>query len=193
MRSPEEHAVASTIIALMRGTIYQSTDEGVWANLDRYGAAVRDHFSRVGLTVVTDDTEGYAYLRAQEPVEGEEPLPPLVRRRALTYNVSLLLILLRKRMLEFDAMEGEGKLVVSRDQMIDMLLVFQPSNDNEVKVIKGVDATINKVLELGFLRALRGQTGLWEVPRILKAYVDAEALGDLEQKLDSYRLKDADD
>ncbi len=185
-RSPEEHAVATAIIALMRGVVYRESAEDVWATLSRRGAAVRDHFVAIGVDVVVDDDEGFAYLRSEEPGEGEEPLPRLVNRRSLTYNVSLLLVLLRKRLVEFETSSSDGKLVLSRDQIIDLLRLFLADTDNDARVIDQIDRTISKAAELGFLRPLRGQTDQWEVRRILKAYVDAETLADFAGKLAQY-------
>lgn len=42
-------------------------------------------------------------------------------------------------------------------------------------------------MELGFLRQLRGQTGTYEVARILKAYVDAQWLEEFDARLAAYR------
>ncbi len=178
--------MASTIIALMRGVVYRESDEDSWSTLGRHGAPVRDHFSTLGVDVVVDDTEGYAFLRSHEEDPDDEPLPRLVRRRSLTYNVSLLLVLLRKRLLEFENSAAEGKLVLSRDQLIDMLQLFVAESTNEARAIDQADSTIKKAAELGFLRQLRGQPDLWEVRRILKAYVDAQTLSDFAGKLQEY-------
>lgn len=186
MRTEQERGVASAIIRLMRGVVYRETDEDTWAVLERHGAGVRDHFATIGIQVVVDDAGGYAYLRSEPDVEGEDPLPRLVRRRSLTYNVSLLLVLLRKRLVEFEASGSEGKLVLSREQIVDMLRLFLPDSTNEARVIDQVDTTIRKAVELDFLRQLRGQSGLWEVRRILKAYVDAQTLSDFSAKLAEY-------
>lgn len=187
MRSPEEHAIATAIIDLMRGVVYRETQEAVWAALDRHGPAVRDHFDSIGIDVVIDDVEGYAYLRSQSDDENDsEPLPRLVRRRSLTYNVSLLLVLLRKRLIEFETLGGEGKLVLTQDQIVELLRVFLADSTNEARVIDRVGTTINQVAELGFLRPLRGQTDQWEVRRVLKAYVDAQVLSDYAGKLKEY-------
>lgn len=186
MRSPEEHATASTIIALMRGVVYRESAEDVWATLERRGAAVRDHFAEIGVDVVVDDTEGYAYLRSQELGEDEEPLPRLVRRRTLTYHVSLLLVLLRKRLVEFETSGADSKLVLGRDQMVEMLRLFLPDASNEARVVERIDSTIKQAIDAGFLRELRGQPGQYEVRRILKAYVDAQTLSDFAGKLIEY-------
>jgi hypothetical protein len=39
---------------------------------------------------------------------------------------------------------------------------------------------------MGFLRSLRNSNDRWEVRRILKAYVDAETLGDYASRLEEY-------
>jgi hypothetical protein len=186
VRTPEEHAVASAIIELMRGVVYREQAEDTWGTLDRHVGLVRDHFSDIGVDVVVDDTEGYAYLRSQEEDADEEPLPRLVRRRTLTYNVSLLLVLLRKRLVEFETTGSEGKLVLSRDSIVEMLRVFLADSTNEARVIDRVDSTLKQVADLGFLRQLRGQPDHWEVRRILKAYVDAQTLSDYAGKLREY-------
>lgn len=186
MRTAEEQAVAIAIIELMRGVVYREQQEDAWATLGRHAGAVRDHFAAIGVDVVVDDNEGYAYLRAQDDDADSEPLPRLVKRRSLTYNVSLLLVLLRKRLVEFETTSGEGKLVLSREQIVEMLRVFLADSTNEARVIDRVDTTIRQVADLGFLRQLRGQPDSWEVRRILKAYVDAQTLSDYAGKLREY-------
>lgn len=184
--SHDEHATGSAIIRLMQGVVYRDSDEDTWLVLERSGGGVRDHFATIGVEVVVDDTEGYAYLRSRPEVEGEEVLPRLVRRRSLTYNVSLLLVLLRKRLLEFETSGSEGRLVLTREQIVEMLRVFQADSSNEARTVDQAERTISKAVELGFLRPLRGQADHWEVRRILKAYVDAQTLSDFAGKLKQY-------
>jgi hypothetical protein len=181
-----EHAVASAIIRLMQGVVYRESDEDTWLTLERLGAGVRDHFATIGIDVVVDDIEGFGYLRSQPEEDGDEVLPRLVRRRALTYNVSLLLVLLRKRLVEFETAGGDGRLVLTTDQIVEMLRLFQAESTNDARVVDQAETTINKARELGFLRQLRGQSDHWEVRRILKAYVDAQTLSDFATKLREY-------
>jgi hypothetical protein len=100
--------------------------------------------------------------------------------------VSLLLVLLRKRLVEWETAGGEGQLVVHRDQLVETLRLFLAGSTNEARAVDQVDRTIAKAAELGFLRPLRGQTNQWEVRRILKAYVDAQTMSDFAAKLVEY-------
>lgn len=191
MSTTDEHAIATAIIKLMQGVVYRETHDDVWRTLERHSSAVRDHFTEIGVGVIVDDTEGYAFVKTLEPDEGDEPLPRLVKRRALTYHVSLLLLLLRKRMAEFEAGGGEGKLVMEREQIVEMLRVFLQETTNEARAIRQVDQTISHAVKLGFLHPLAGARGggapsAWEVRRILKAYVDAETMAGFSERLIEY-------
>ena len=179
----DERMVASAVIKLMQGVVYSESDEDTWLTLERSGAGVRDHFATIGVEVVVDDNEGYAYLRSLPELEGDEPLPRLVRRRALTYNVSLLLVLLRKRLMEFETTGGEGRLVLTTEQVVDMLRLFQADSSNDARIVDQAETTIRKAAELGFVKQLRGQSDHWEVRRILKAYIDAAAVSDFVDSL----------
>lgn len=186
--TPEQRAVAVCAIRLMQGVVYQESES--WEELRRHLAAVRDHFSTVGLEVVVDDNEGYAYLRTKETADDEDPLPRLVRRRALTYADSLLLVLLRKRMVEFESSGDEGQLVVTTDELVQMIELFLARSTDETRVPRKVDTSISRLVEMGFLRQLKGRTDTFEVRRILKAYVDAQTLSDFSAKLDEYASGD---
>ncbi|MEB3062156.1 MULTISPECIES: DUF4194 domain-containing protein [Mycolicibacter] len=188
-----EHAVASAIIRLMQGVVYRESDEDTWVTLERLGAGVRDHFATIGVDVVIDDAEGYAYLRSRSQDDGDDVLPRLVRRRALTYNVSLLLVLLRKRLVEFETIGAEGRLVLTTEQIVEMLRLFQAESTNDARVVDQAETTIKKTAELGFLRQMRGQRDHWEVRRILKAYVDAATLSNFAAKLEEYAGAGVDD
>ncbi|WP_341255248.1 DUF4194 domain-containing protein [uncultured Dietzia sp.] len=183
-RAAPERAVAVSAIRLMQGVVYQETD--AWDDLVRHQGAVRDHFAVVGLEVVIDDDEGYAYVRTADTPEGEDALPRVIRRRSLTYADSLLLVLLRKRLAEFESAGDPGQLVLTHDEIVEMIQLFLARSTDEARELHQVDASINRLVGMGFLRQLKDRKGTWEVRRILKAYVDAETLSDFSAKLAEY-------
>lgn len=197
MSESDDTAVSTTIIKLMRGVVYRDGQPEEWRTLERHGAPVSDHFRVVGVDVVVDDVEGYAYLRSRD--DEEVDLPRLVNRRSLTFPVSLLLVLLRRRLAEFEATSSDTRLVLDRDQIVEMLTLFLPDSTNEARLVEQVDATIKKVHDLGFLKPMKaqqaqqsapgrhGQQKAWEVRRVLKAYVDAQTLDDFDARLTTYR------
>jgi hypothetical protein len=140
----------------------------------------------MGLVVVIDEAEGYAFLRSRPVDDDERTVPRLIARRSLSYPVSLLLALLRKRLAQFDADNSDTRLIISRDQIVELIRVFLPPNSNEARLVDQVDTHLTKVVELGFLRRLPGEDNLFEVRRILKAFVDAQWLSDFADRLAAY-------
>src|SRR5205807_453439 len=76
----------------------------------------------------------------------EAELPRLVARHPLSFPVSLLLALLRKRLAEFDAESSDPRLVLSRDQIVEMLRLFLADAGNEARVVDLVDTHISTVM-----------------------------------------------
>jgi hypothetical protein len=176
------------LIQLFKGVLYRDRQELLWQSLLDLQGMVRDYVTVIGLELVLDEAEGYAFLRQSEAdPEAAEALPRLVQRRALSYPVSLLCLLLRKRLVEQDASGGETRVILSREQMVEMLRVFLPEKGNEAKTIDQINRHINKVVEFGFLRPLQGQEGQFEIRRILKALVDADWLVDFDARLAEFQ------
>lgn len=174
--------------SLLKGVVYRDTHEQVWAQVLRLQAPLRDHLDVLGLVLVIDESEGFAYLRSA-PEDPEHPIPRLVPRHKLSLQVSLLVALLRKAVAEFDATSGEGRLVVTRERLVEDLRTFLPDSTNQARVVDQIDRTIAKVVDLGFLRAVPGSEPAWEVRRVIKAYVDAQWLGELDARLREYAVE----
>lgn len=184
------------LISLLKSVLYRDGDERLWATLLNLQARVRDYVAVLNLDLVLDEAEGYAFLKSRpEPEDGDATprLPRLVARRPLSYPVSLLLALLRRKLAEFDASGSDTRLVLSRDDIVELVRLFLPDGTNEAKLIDQIQTTINKVVELGFLHKLKPAAGAatgpgsYEVRRILKAFVDAQWLAELDARLAIYQ------
>lgn len=184
--------LSSIVVPLLKGVLYQEGNPDLWNSLLGLQARVRDYVAVLGLELVLDEAEGYAFLRSHSGIgdETETKLPRLIARRPLSFPVSLLLALLRKKMAEFDASGGDTRLVLSGDDIAELMRVFLPESSNEAKLMDQVDSHLNKIVDLGFMRRLKPQSGqkqMFEVRRILKAFVDAQWLAEFDERLAKYR------
>ncbi len=191
MPSPD---LSALVISLLKGVLYQESDANQWNALIQLQPRVRDYVSVLGLELVLDEAEGYAFLRSKPDSDDDSTLklPRLVARRPLSFPVSLLLALLRKKLAEFDASGGDTRLVLSRDEIVELVRVFLPDSSNEAKLIDQIETQLNKIVELGFLRRMKSLAGsgaatAFEVRRILKAFVDAQWLADFDARLAAYQ------
>ena len=187
--------LSTLLIGLLKGVQYREQDENQWAALLNLQARVREYVAVLNLDLVLDEAEGHAFLKSRpEPAEDDPSprLPRLIARRQLSFPVSLLLALLRKKLAEFDASGGDTRLVLARDEIVELVRVFLPDGPNEARLIDQMETTINKVIELGFLHKLKtagSATGpaSYEVRRILKAFVDAQWLAEFDARLAVYQ------
>lgn len=180
--------LSRVLIGLMKGVIYHESDPRLWQSLLDLQARVTDYVGVLGLDLVLDEAEGYAFLKQRvSDVDEEVDLPRLVARRPLGFAVSLLLVLLREKLLEADSRGGDIRLILSRDQIVDMMQLFEPDSTNQAKLMDRLDTHIDRVVDMGFLRRLPGQEGQFEVRRILKTFIDAQWLGEFDRRLSEYR------
>ena len=204
--NPTEHNVIATapdldlstlIITLLKAVIYREDDTRQWISLLNLQAQIRDYLSVLGLELMLDEAEGYAFVKSRSESDDEQTikLPRLIARRPLSFPVSLLLALLRKKLAEFDTGGSDTRLILTRDEIVELVRVFLPDSSNEARLIDQIETQINKIVELGFLRRLKPQSGAaatpasYEVRRILKAFVDAQWLADFDTRLATYQAQ----
>jgi hypothetical protein len=185
--SGQNISLSQVVVGLMKGVTYRDENARAWQALLGFEAQVREYTSVIGLELVLDEPEGYAFLRQRTAAEGEEEPPRLVPRRQLGFSVSLLLVLLRRKLAEFDASSGETRLILRKEEIVNLLSVFLPGTANEARQMDRVETDIRKIVEMGFLRRLGVAEDEFEVRRILKAFVDAQWLSDFNVRLAEYR------
>jgi hypothetical protein len=182
----DELSLPLVVTQLMKGVVYRDTHEKAWQHLVQLVPRVSDYVATLGLVVVLDESEGYAFLRSKAADPDDDSMPRLIPRHALSFHTSLLLALLRKKLAESDAADDGYRLILSRDQILEMMLMFMPTSSNEAKITDHIDRTISKVVDLGFLRRMPKQDNQFDVRRVLKAFVDGQWLSEFNARLAEY-------
>lgn len=185
--SEEPPPYAPLILKLLQGIVYY--DDKQWEQLISYAAPVRHHFAGIGLELHLDEAEGYAYLTQPEDEESSDNLPRLVRRMPLTYNATLLCVLLRESLQQFDARSpDEPRHILSRDQIQEMMQFFFVEQTDMTRLERQIDSAIRQVENIGFLKMLNNENEeLYEVRRIIKAKISADTLADIRDQLKGYQ------
>jgi hypothetical protein len=176
------------LVSLLKGVIDRGDHEMRWASLLRWESHVRDHVAVLGLDLVIAEEDGYAYLRQRDPDEtDDEGVPRLIHRRALSYPVSLILALLRRRVVEHDAASGEARVVVSVDEVEALMQPYLPSGPDEAKQRDRVESYLRQIVKLGFIRFLRGDESRFEIRRLINSFVTADWLAQFERRMAAAR------
>lgn len=142
---------AKAIVQLLRGPVY-SDDQDHWNQVLKYQVEITQHFSGLGLDTVIQKEDGYAFIRQVE-LDDRGTTIGLISRRPLTYEVSLLCVLLRKLLDDFEISNTDNKrFYLKRKQLRAELETFFKEKSNKVKLLKDLDSYINQVLDLGYIK-----------------------------------------
>ena len=180
-------ALSPIVVKLLKGVIFEQDDARLWQQLLHLQPRIRDYVAVLGLALHVDESEGYAWLASAPNDEDDVDIPQLMPRRPLSYPVSLLIALLRRKLAESDTEGGDLRLILDREDIINLMRTFLPESSNEAKLVDRIDTYLNQVEKLGFIRRLKGQKDKIEIRRIIKAYVDAQWLNEFDQRLQGYR------
>jgi hypothetical protein len=179
---------APVILKLLQNPLF-SDETASWNMLLSHFTPVQEYFSRIGLEVRVQEEDGYAYLH-QPMLEDDDgqtiALPRLTRRDRLTYHATLLCVLLREWIDQFESTHLEGgKCMITDIQIRELLLPFLPTRTDERAVQSRIDSAIHRLGDLGFLKRITDTSNpaYFEVRCILKAKIDAEKLVEIKEKL----------
>jgi Domain of unknown function (DUF4194) len=208
----EGSALSVVLIKLLQGFLLKE-DKQAWETLQLQQTSVRDYFSALGLHLHLDENDGYAFLRSislgenqngkvtdeaaigniQQEEIAEKKKITLMRKMPLSFEVSLLCVLLREALDQFDAtVHDDHRLIITKSDIYDLLKVYFPDKHDETKLIKRWDSIINKVIELGFIKELKSDDSRIEVLRIIKAMIDAERVAEMKRIMHNYAKEKAE-
>lgn len=181
---PDYREWSEVAVRLLQGVIYVE-DGRPWDILLRNISPLEEYFARIGLQLIIDEGEGFGFLRqlqAEDLPAEYESLPRLFRRSRLSYDATLLTVLLREELRRFEEEDVHNqRCVISGDELFDQWKSFFPKDSDEVKLRRSLATAIRTLEGLKFVRRFGKDTDDWEVRRILKARLiaaDLEALRD---------------
>lgn len=182
---------APVIIRLLQDVIYEEDKQ--WKELMAHQNAVTEYFERIGVKLVINENDGFAYVfQPEHEEEDETKVPRLVKRTPLSYETTMISVLLREMLEEYDVKGTDSvKLFITNKDIKEKIELFFPDRNNRVKLIKNFDTYINSVINLGFLKITREDpkdkdNTQYEVKRILKAKISNEKLEEIKLKLQDY-------
>ena len=177
--------LSNAYISLLKGVIIKENKEKIWDTILNYRNQIEDYFRQLGLTLKLYEEEGYCYLQQIEDDETNNLLK-LVPKVSLSLHLSLLLVSLRKYMLESTA-NGDEKIVISKEEIFIKMKNYLKETSNEIKQEKEIISYIKKVEDMKFIRKLKNSDNKYEILRLLASFVDAQWLDDLDKRILEYK------
>lgn len=190
---PEKiHSFTPVFIKLLKGPV-EYLEKNSWEKLLQYKTELTGFLQPLGLTLVLDEQDGYAYLR-HSLAEEEGTGISWVQKRSLSYEESVMLVLLRDIMAEFEVGEATYReLIKKRREIKEYAELFFKENASRVKMLKDIDRLIDRAEENGFLERSEhhevADEQKFRIKKIIKARVDSDVLEDFKQQLTAHAAK----
>lgn len=179
---------AAVCVKLLQGPVYRTeNNDQTWAILQAWQSEIDKYFWTIGLHVFVENADGYAFLEQRELGEEEDTLPKLITERPLTVQDSLLCVLFREALDQFDTSQNQSEnLIMTTSEIKDRLDTFFPEKKDQTKVYRRLDESLNRLRDLSFIREIETTNSFdrtFEIRRILKAKINADFIMDFRDKL----------
>lgn len=176
----------SVFIKLLKGPL-EYTEKNQWEKLLLYKKELTQFLRTLGLSLVLQEEDGYAYLKHFDSHEDEGAIS-WSQKRSLNYEESLLLILLREMMGEFETGEAISReLIKKRREIKEYAELFFKENASRVRFMQEIDKLIDRVAEYGFLQLLEDHEiddeQRFRIKKIIKSKIGSEELEDFYQQM----------
>lgn len=191
----EEKAVrvnyAAVIIKLLQGPVY-ADDKNIWRELLGWQSAVKEYFGKIGMELLINEADGFARVMQPEVDENDDnPLPRLMKKQAISYEATLLCVILREGLEEFDVKSEGTKYFLTQKEIKERIELFYKEQSNKSKLWKELSRPIASLLNIGILKLNREDTvnkdnNQYEIKRIIKAFISNDKLEEIKNKLSGY-------
>ena len=182
---PAEWSMAA--IRLLQGVVYHDDGHELWEMILRCETPLTDYFAKLGLLLVVDEPDAMAYLRQwdEDELPPEYPaIPRLFRRTPLNFEATLLCVLLRDELREYEQRDVQNeRCIVEQSRLLPLWQAFFPGDEDEVKRNRALAATLRKLEDLKFVRQFEKEPPSWEIRRIIKARLPLAELEQMRNRL----------
>ncbi|CCY81356.1 uncharacterized protein BN473_01986 [Prevotella sp. CAG:1185] len=183
---------SKAIVKLLKGIV--EYNDPAWNDILQYQADIQAYLGVIGLELIVKKDEGFAFVRQAMLDEGKTI--NLATRRQLGFEISVILIVLRNMLYEFEMNPTDSQAdekYVTTTQIKEEVEMFLPVGFNQVKFKQDLDSNISKVIDMGFLaevKKLETDETLYRIHRIIKEKVTLDDLAEFKQKLKEYDTTD---
>jgi len=188
MSSLEQHITpySKAIVKLLKSPVERTST--VWEDVINYQNEIQEYISQIGLELIVKKDEGFAFIRQLEDSEGNTL--GLVTRRQIGFETSIVLVVLRQSLEEFDSNPTQlaTEKFITDSEIRDELELFLQDGYNKLKFKKELDKYIRSVVELGYLKEVSKKENdtKYQIQRIIKEKITLDILQDFKTKLQEY-------
>lgn len=177
---------SKAIVKLLKGNVERSRNSTIWDDVVNYQNEIQDYISQIGLELIVKKDEGFAFVKQFEDSDGNTL--GLVTRRQIGFETSIVLVVLRQSLEEFDSNPAQFQVsekFITDSEIKDEVELFLPQKFNRIKFLKELDGFINTIIKLGYLVEVSKKENetKYQIQRIIKEKVTLDILEEFKLNL----------
>ena len=175
----------------MQGPVY-ADEKNIWRELLGWQSAIQEYFGKIGMELIITEQDGFARVLQPETDEYDDnPLPRLMKKQTLNYEATLLAVILREGLEEFDVKSDGTKFYLTQKEIKERIELFSKEQTNKSKLWKDLSKPITNLINIGILKLNREDSvnkdnNQYEIKRIIKAFISNDKLEEIKNKLRNY-------
>lgn len=182
---------SKAVVKLLKGVV--ENNDTVWSDILTYQTEIQDYISLMDLELILKKDEGFAFIKQR--TNDDAKTVNLVSRRQYGFELSVMLIVLRQMLEDFDSnptLSQATDKYVTAFEIKEETEMFLPSTYNKAKFEKELDNNIERIVDFGFLVAPKSNDGetRYKIHRIIKEKITLDDLLDFKKQLNDYDTSD---
>jgi hypothetical protein len=177
---------SKAIVRLLKSTVERTSN--VWEDIIHYQDEIKKYLGQIGLELIVKKDEGFAFVKQLEDNEGSTL--GLVTRRQIGFETSIVLVVLRQSLEEFDSNPTQlaTEKFITDSEIKDELELFLQEGYNKLKFQKKLSEYIGNAEKLGYLKEIskKDNETKYQIHRIIKEKITLDILKDFQNKLKEY-------
>lgn len=179
---------SKAIVKLLKGTV--ESKETIWKDILTYQTEIQNYISQIGLELIIKEDDGYAFIKQFE-IDGDDNTIGLVSRRQVGFETSIVLIILRQIIEEFESNPIDFQIsekFITQSELKEQISFFLPEKFNKVKFINDIEKYIKRVEDLGYIKevGINESEKKYKIHKIIKEKITLDDLIEFKQNLQRY-------
>jgi hypothetical protein len=183
-------------VKLLMGPLFKDENEELFEKLDLWFKEVNAYFNIIGLKINYSKEQNYAFLEPNEDEEGNvisnDRLSRLLIKHPLTYETSLVLVILREELDKFEIDDTSSDLFILKESEIaELVEPYYRDTSDKVKYKDLIASQLTIIRNMGLVKQIKsnGATSnisedrVFIIRNIIRAKVNAAFLKEFKERL----------
>lgn len=181
-------------VRLLAGPLFQDENPSLFTSLDLWAQEINAYFNVIGLKLNYSREHDYAFLMPNEDEEGDviNNLSRLLIKHPLTYETSLVLVILREELDKYEVNDNASDQFILREgEIAELVEPYYRDTSDKVKYNDLIASQLTIINNMGLIKLLKnnGATGtlqndrIFLIRNIIRAKVDTTFLKEFKSRL----------